>query len=79
VLRADIDYNRHLNNANYIRMAMELLPENFEVRGLRVEYRVPARLSDLLSPTLFVIDDDTIIVSLDRGEEVCAIMEFSKK
>ena len=79
VLRADIDYNRHLNNANYIRMAMELLPEDFEVRGLRVEYRVPARLGDLLSPTLFVIDDDTIIVSLDRGEEVCAIMEFSKK
>ena len=39
VMRADIDYNRHVNNANYIRMAMELLPDGFEVRGLRVEYR----------------------------------------
>ena len=37
VLRADIDYNKHLNNANYVRMAMELLPENFVVNGLRVE------------------------------------------
>ena len=27
VLRADIDYNRHMNNANYVRVAMELLPE----------------------------------------------------
>ena len=40
VLRADIDYNRHVNNANYVRMAMELLPEGFDVKGLRVEYRV---------------------------------------
>lgn len=79
VLRADIDYNRHLNNANYIRMAMELLPEDFEVNGLRVEYRVPARLGDLLSPTLFAISEDTIIVTLNRGDEVCAIMEFSKE
>ena len=79
VLRADIDYNRHLNNANYIRMAMELLPEDFEVKGLRVEYRVPARLGDLLSPTLFAISEDTIIVTLNRGDEVCAIMEFSKE
>ncbi len=27
VLRADIDYNKHMNNANYVRVAMELLPE----------------------------------------------------
>ena len=26
VMRADIDYNRHMNNANYVRIAMELLP-----------------------------------------------------
>lgn len=35
VLRADIDYNRHMNNANYVRMAMEFLPQDFQVRGLR--------------------------------------------
>ena len=77
VLRADIDYNKHLNNANYIRMAMELLPEDFEVKGLRVEYRVPAKLGDQLIPTLFQIDDG-IIVSLSIGSEVSAIMEFTK-
>ena len=35
VLRADIDYNKHVNNANYVRMAMELLPEDYVVSGLR--------------------------------------------
>ena len=75
VLRADIDYNRHLNNANYIRMAMELFPESFVVRGLRVEYRIAAKLFDVLTPTLYKTDDG-IIISLSLGKEVCALMEF---
>ena len=76
VLRADIDYNKHLNNANYIRMAMELLPEGFEVKGLRVEYRVPAKMGDTLVPTVFRIDGG-IIVSLDLDKETSAIIEFT--
>ena len=56
VLRADIDYNKHMNNANYVRVAMELLPENFKVQGLRVEYRVAAKLGDVLIPTVYKIE-----------------------
>ena len=77
VLRADIDYNRHLNNANYICMAMELLPDDFEVKGLRVEYRVPAKLGDMLMPTLYQIDGG-IVVALSIGTEMSAIAEFTK-
>jgi len=76
VLRADIDYNKHMNNANYVRMAMELLPEDFVVTGLRVEYRVAAKLGDMLVPTIYR-HDNTIIISLSIGEEVSAIIEFS--
>ena len=77
VLRADIDYNKHLNNANYIRIAMELLPEDFDIKGLRVEYRVPAKLSDMLIPTLYQINGG-VIVSLSIGNEVSAIIEFTE-
>ena len=77
VLRADIDYNRHMNNANYIRMAMELLPEGFEVKGLRVEYRVAAKLDDVLIPTIF-LSEVNAIVSLAIGDAVSAIMEFTR-
>ena len=76
VLRADIDYNKHMNNANYVRMAMELLPENFVISGLRVEYRVAAKLGDMLKPTIFQ-SADGIIVSLSIGSEVSAIIEFT--
>ena len=75
VMRADIDYNRHVNNANYIRMAMELLPEDFEIKGLRVEYRVAAKLGDTLTPTVYRIDDG-FVIALSIGNEVSAIVEF---
>ena len=75
VMRADIDYNRHVNNANYIRMAMELLPEDFEIKELRVEYRVAAKLGDTLTPTVYRIDDG-FVIALSIGNEVSAIVEF---
>ena len=58
-------------------MAMELLPEDFVVRGLRVEYRVAAKLGDCLIPTIYKIVDG-IIISLSIGSEVSAIIEFNK-
>ena len=76
VLRADIDYNRHMNNANYVRMAMELLPTDFEVKGLRVEYRVAAKLGDTLTPTVYQTDG-CYVVALSVGSEACAIIEFT--
>jgi len=78
VMRADIDYNRHVNNANYIRMAMELLPEDFEPKGLRMEYRVPAKLGDTLLPTLYRVGD-VLLVSLAIGTETSVLVEFAAK
>ena len=75
VMRADIDYNRHMNNANYVRIAMELLPEGFEVHDMRVEYRIAAKQGDLLTPTLYPIDGG-YIVSLAIDNQPCAIIEF---
>ncbi|MBR3452864.1 MAG: hypothetical protein IKH25_08350 [Muribaculaceae bacterium] len=75
VMRADIDYNRHMNNANYVRIAMELLPEGFEVHDMRVEYRIAARLDDLLTPTVYSIEGG-YIVSLAVNGQPSAIIEF---
>ena len=70
------DVCRHVNNANYIRMAMELLPEDFVVKGLRVEYRVAAKLGDSLTPTLSQIENG-FIIALAMGNEASAIVEFT--
>lgn len=77
VTRADIDYNRHMNNAHYVRIAMEFLPEDFDVKGMRMEYRLPAKLGDKLTPHLYNMDN-AIIVALNIGSETSAIIEFTK-
>lgn len=61
VMRADIDYNRHMNNPNYIRIAMELLPEEFNIRALRCEFRIAAKLGDLLTPVVYRVPDGFIV------------------
>ena len=76
VLRADIDYNKHMNNANYVRIAMELLPEGFEVKCLRVEYRVAAKLGDVLVPVVYNVEG-RFLVAISVGDDVSAIIEFS--
>jgi hypothetical protein len=58
-------------------MAMELRPEDFITKGLRVEYRVAAKLGDSLTPTLFKIDNG-FIIELAIGNEASAIVEFTK-
>ena len=78
VMRADIDYNRHMNNANYVRVAMELLPADFLVTGLRVEYRAAARCGDVLVPTVYRPEPDVVLVALAIGETVAAIVEFTQ-
>jgi len=74
----DIDYNHHMNNANYIRLALELLPAGFVVRNMRVEFKKPAKLTDELALDVVNQSDDTIFVVERLGSEVSTIIEFKK-
>ena len=56
---------------------MELLPENFKVQGLRVEYRVAAKLGDVLIPTVYKTEGG-FIISLSVGNDVSTIIEFTE-
>lgn len=76
VMRSYIDYNLHVNNANYVRMGLELLPDDFEVHGLKVEYRVAAKRGDTLAPTVFNCGDRWVVV-LSLNGAISAVMEFT--
>lgn len=78
VLRNDIDYNRHTNNAHYIRIALELLPADFVVGSMRVEFKTPAKLGDELMPELTQVGD-TYYVVLRLGKGVSTVMEFKAR
>lgn len=76
VRKHHLDSNHHVNNAQYVSMAVECLPEDFEIAGLRVEYKVQAHLNDVLVPYV-VQDEEKIVVSLrDETDAVYVNVEF---
>jgi acyl-ACP thioesterase len=76
VLKSHIDLYNHVNNAKYIMIASDLLPQNFRIRRVRVEYKIPAEYGDVFYPLLYKIENK-IIVSLNNNEEKAfAVIEF---
>ena len=65
-MRSDIDLYDHVNNAQYIRMACEFLPEGRKYHRVRVEYKSPAKLHDRLFPFVRRAGD-AVYVELRNG------------
>lgn len=69
-----LDTNHHVNNGQFVRMAMDYVPEKFEVRQLRVEYKVQAVLGDMIYPVVCSMDGK-YVVSLNKedGKPYCIV------
>ena len=64
ILRHHLDSNHHVNNAQYVEMARELIPEQLTVREIRAEYRKAAVLGDMLYPRVGKEGDNIWVVAL---------------
>ena len=79
VRREHLDTNHHVNNGQYVRMAMEYLPEHFHIDSLQVEYRNQARLHDVIVPSV-CLEGNTLYVSLGDGNgKVYAVAAFTQE
>ena len=57
VMPHHLDSNRHVNNGQYVQMAMDLIPGNREIKRVRVEYKKSAYLSDVIYPVVYTEDN----------------------
>ncbi|MCR5370404.1 MAG: acyl-[acyl-carrier-protein] thioesterase [Clostridium sp.] len=75
VMLHHLDTNHHVNNAQYVEMARECLPEEFRIFRICAEYRRAAVLGDVIFPRA-ARTCDGYIVSLrsDTGEVFANIM-----
>ena len=76
VVRTNLDTNQHVNNLQYIDMALGFLPAGFHVRELRVEYARQMRLGDLVRPLTWRTPDAFYVSLADSEGTPCAICEF---
>lgn len=71
--------NHHVNNCQYICMAEDFLPTEFEIYQMRAEYKMQAKLGDAICPKVKT-EAEKVIVSLDDTEgKPYAIVEFQHK
>lgn len=78
VQKYHLDTNHHVNNCQYIRMAMEQLPGDFVIRQMRAEYKQQARLHDVICPEWSAEGDKVVVRLNDRESEPYAVVEFLK-
>ena len=79
VKKHHLDTNHHVNNQQFIQMAMEYLPDAFPIRQIRAEYKKQAFLDDVLIPAV-AEEGNRIVVTLgDEAGKPCTIVEFTAK
>lgn len=77
VRKYHIDTNEHVNNCQYVQMALEVLPEEIQVHKLRVDYKKSAVLGDRIFPK-YAKEEDRVVVELcDEGGKAYAVVEFA--
>ncbi len=74
---SDIDFNQHVNNAQYVRMALDACPALSDSSRLRIEYRLPAREGDEIFPVVWDEPDRTVMELRDAAGKPYVVLEFS--
>ena len=69
-----IDTNHHVNNAQYVEIAREVLPDHFEVSELRIEYKKAAVLGDTVMPHVSRTDVGYVVSLCDTQDNPYAVI-----
>lgn len=74
-----LDTNHHVNNGQYVRMAMDCIPGGFQISQLRVEYKSQALLGEEIHPVTAAGESGkryTVCLNRADGAPYC-IAEFT--
>lgn len=74
-----LDTNQHVNNGQFIRIAMDSLELNSYIIQLRAEYKKQVLLGDTLTPHISGTDEGRHVVALENSEgDICCIVELEE-
>ena len=71
-----IDTNNHVNNARYVMLAEQYLPEEFQVKEIRVEYKIAAVLGDMMIPRVTIQEDVVTVAFVTTAGQLYATIQF---
>lgn len=76
VRKYHIDTNEHVNNCQYVQMAMEMLSKEIQVHQLRVDYKKSAVLGDIIYPKIAEEADRIVTELCDEDGKLYAVVEM---
>lgn len=79
VKKHHLDTNHHVNNQQFVDIAMDFLPEDFAVGQLRAEYKKQAFLDDILFPYVAALGDRIVVLLTDTEKAPYVVVEFTKR
>lgn len=74
-----IDSNRHMNNEKYVVIALEYVPEDFQIGELRVEYKKEAKLGNKIIVSVRETGERFTIALNDEEGKPYAVVAFLQK
>lgn len=79
VMPHHLDSNHHVNNARYVELARELLPEDFAIGEIRVEYKKAAVCGDYMIPRVTEENGAVTVALCDPSGSPYAAVWLKKK
>ena len=76
VRKYHIDTNNHMNNCQYVQMAVEVLPEDFRTKQIRVEYKKSAVYGEKIVIKMAEEEERIVVKLCDEYEVPYAVVEF---
>lgn len=76
VKKHHLDTNHHVNNGQYVSIAMEYLPEQFHITQMRAEYKKQAFLDDILHPYVVQTESGYLVALMEETGNPYVSVEF---
>lgn len=74
VQQKHLDTNHHVNNSQYVLMALEYMPEGQAVSQIAVEYKTPAVLGDTFYPYVLEKDGELLVALCTEEKRPYAVV-----
>lgn len=73
-----LDSNNHVNNGQYVKLALSELGSGSDISHIRIDYRKQARFQDVIYPVVYETGSETVVALYDEERKPFSVSQFTK-
>ena len=78
IKRHHLDSNHHMNNGQYVKLAISEL-DGADIVSLRIDYRRQAVLDDIIYPVVYEKDNERVVALFDKDDSPYSVSQYILK